>query len=117
MIQVTPQTQLVKVRRALFTRRPMPKAGGPVNGLTWFREAELAKTGWFESQTPQRQGPYQVLVAKSELSVDDPIVGYQYWNGLSWGTFATTANLAEDFKDKVSVFQSPIWRGLADKPV
>jgi len=73
-------------------------------------------TPWCEDKNPDQPGPYQILVVKSLLCEDDPLVGYQYWDGEKWGTFAETPDIALFFKGTRSFFQKPVWRGLMHKP-
>lgn len=67
-------------------------------------------TEWFEpTQKPDLKGVY-------ETDSGDGILGYQYWNGVRWGSWGYDVNDAmSEFRMK-SFFQNVYWRGLAEDP-
>ena len=69
-------------------------------------------TPWFDGSAakPFRIGVYMLL--------SDSDIGYQHWNGVRWGIWETTPEMAEAHCHVASTayFQNDKWRGLAQKP-
>jgi len=73
---------------------------------------KLKLTPWFDGSAvkPFRIGVYMLL---SESNI-----GYQHWNGVRWGSWAKTPEIAVKISHLVAhpYFQNDKWRGLAQKP-
>ena len=73
---------------------------------------KLKLTDWFEGFTvkPSRKGVYMLL---SDLDI-----GYQHWNGVRWGGWAKTPEMAVRIRNRLAdvYYQHDNWRGLAQKP-
>lgn len=61
-------------------------------------------------ENPVHPGPYLTVP-----SVSMSVRLYQYWNGRYWGVFRQTPQLAEEYKNERSQFQTPKWWGVAMK--
>lgn len=68
-------------------------------------------TNWFPGYIkPVRVGVYQQLNGSGKL-------GYQYWDGVRWHSWATLPELATDTCFWAAEFyQNDSWRGLAQEP-
>ena len=72
---------------------------------------KLNLTPWFDGSAvkPCCIGVYMLL--------SDSNIGYQYWNGARWGSWATTPEIAVKLSRFAAdaYFQNDKWRGLAQK--
>jgi len=72
-------------------------------------------TPWFDpDQKPFHVGIYQTQNIKQWL--DQPIQGYQNWNGEFWGIFNSSTEGAALDAGRKSRYQRNYWRGLAENP-
>lgn len=66
-------------------------------------------TPWFPGDAePIRAGVYETRISRRKT--------FQHWNGVFWGVYSPTPDVAERFRFTPSSFRSPRWRGLAKKP-
>jgi len=69
-------------------------------------------TPWFPSKIkPEHEGVYETKQYDADSNI-----GYQYWNGYTWRFYGYDVDDAFRCRGQKSGWQSPQWRGLAEKP-